>query len=309
MIKNSRFYRAKNLQEALYHLKNVNNLHIYSGGTSIKQADNDTLLDIGEDCLFLTNCEELKRIEKHERYITFCSMVTLQQILDLGENNIPNFIYKAIESISNPLVRNKATLTGNICSSDFYHTVYSPLLAVDAKLEIHTPSETKFVQMSKFNGVEKGQIVTAIRIPLIDWDISLFFRTGDANQISDLSNSFTFLAKTQKDSLVDLRVAFCGKLKIRSSELENSLIGSRLPLSKKVMEMAMEKAEKVFDQEFDKYVAFYVEKFSSASVVNQDEKSNSELLADYEKNVRKNFHPMIKLQFLNLFKKCLEHLM
>ena len=278
MINNSRFYRAKNLTEVLYHLKNVNNLHIYSGGTSIKQSENDTLLELGEDCLFLSNCDELKKIEKHERYLLFGSMVTLQQILNLGESNIPSFIYQAIESIANPLVKNKATLAGNICSSDFYHTLYAPLLALDARLEIHTPSETNIVQMSKFTGIDKNQILTSIRIPLTDWDISLFFRTGNEGKITDISNSFTFLAKTQKDILNDLRIAFCGKLKIRSTELENSLIGSHLPLSKKTVEMAIEKAATIFDQEI-------------------------------EKSETKNFHPMIKTQFLNLLRKSLERLM
>ncbi|MCR5698889.1 MAG: FAD binding domain-containing protein [Treponemataceae bacterium] len=301
MKNDSRFYRCKTLQEALYHLKNVNNLKVYSGGTSIKTDSNPNRLDIGDDCLFLTNCEELKRIEKHERYITFGSSVTLQKILDLGKSKIPDFLYEAIETVANPIIRSRATLAGNLCSKDFYHTLYSPLLAIDTRVEIHTPTETKQVPLSKFNGIENGQIMTTLRVPLIEWDIAHFTRLGFNNEICDVSSSFTFLAKTQKDSLTDIRIAFCGKIKIRSTELENSILGAHLPLSHKNINMTLDKASKIYDAEIENMI-------KKSLMENPNAEMNQELIQKIE-NAKKNYHPMIKEQFLNLLRMNLEKLM
>ncbi|MDD7417709.1 MAG: FAD binding domain-containing protein [Treponemataceae bacterium] len=301
MKNNSRFYQCKTLQEALYHLKNVNNLKIYSGGTTIKTDSNPNRLDIGDDCLFLTNCEELKKIEKHERYITFGSSVPLQKILDLGKSKIPDFLYEAIETVANPIIRCRATLAGNICATDFFHTLYSPLLAIDTRVEIHTPTETKQIPISKFNGIENGQIMTSLRIPLIEWDIAHFTRLGLSNQISDVSSSFTFLAKTQKDSLTDIRIAFCGKIKIRSTELENSILGAHLPLSHKNIKMTLDKASKIFDEE----VEYSIKK----SLMDSPNAEPTPDLSQKIENAKKDYHPMIKEQFLNLLKMNLEKLM
>lgn len=276
MVKDIQFYKTDSIQEILYQLKNVKPLTIYSGGTSLLQiVENEYTLPLDKNCLFV-NCQECSIIDKKERHIDFGTAVTLTQILLLGNTKIPQFFFEAIESVANPLIRNVATLVGNICTKNFYHTLYAPLLAVDAKLEIRNPLETHLIPLSKFSTLADDQIVTKIRFPLIDWDVAIFKRLGPSNEIIDVSASYTFLAKNQKDVLIDLRIAFCGPLKFRSLELENMLIGSRLPINKRAIEGMLDLANKLYDNTVSEYNGI--------------------------------IHPMLKSQFLNLLKTSLETL-
>ena len=274
------FYRADTIQDLLYYIKTVNNLKLFGGGTSLHNKNKEITISIEDDCLFLSQCKECCFIDKKERYIDFGSGISLTKILNLGKSKIPEYIYKAIKSVANPLVRNTATLTGNICNKNFYHTLYAPLLAVDAKLEIRDISEISFVSLSKFTELTEDQVITKIRLPIIDWDVEIFERLGPANEIIDVSASYTFLAKSQKDILTDLRIAFCGKIKLRSTELENQLIGSRLPINNKAITNMVEFAEEIYDKELS-------------------------YLKDEEKEL---VHTMLKSQFLNLLRKSLEKL-
>ena len=274
------FYKAEILEDLLYYLKTVNNLKVYGGGTSLYKTNKEITVDISDNVIFVSQCPECHFIEKTERYIDFGSGVSLTEILNLGKNKIPNFFYQAIKTIANPLVRNIATVTGNICTQNFYNTLYAPLLAVNAKLEIRDSSEAKFIPLRKFDKLNSNQFINKIRLPIIDWDIEIFNRLGPTNELIDVSASYTFLGKTEKDRLEDLRIAFCGKIKICSQELEDQLIGSRLPLKYKEIEDTLEKADEIYDKEL--------------SYLKEEEQ---ELV-----------HPMLKSQFLNLLRKSLEKL-
>ena len=274
------FYKADTIQDLLYYIKTVNNLKLYGGGTSLHNKNKEITVSIEDDCLFVSQCKECCFIDKKERYIDFGSGISLTKILNLGKSKIPEYFYKAIKSVANPLVRNTATLTGNICNKNFYNTLYAPLLAVDAKHEIRNYSETKVVELSKFTGLKNGEMITKLRLPLIDWDVEMFERLGPTNKLIDVSASYAFLAKSEKNTLTELRIAFCGKIKLRSNELENQLIGIKLPISKKAISNMIEVASEIYDKE----------------------------LSYLEEEQQELVHPMLKSQFLNLLRKSLEKL-
>ena len=274
------FIKVNTLHDLLYHLKTTSNLKVFGGGTSLSKQNKEITVDINQSAIFATECKECCFIDKKESYIDFGAGITLSKILYLGKNKLPEYFYKAISSVANPLVRNTATLIGNICNTNFYNTLYAPLLAVDAKLEIRNFSETKIIELSKFTGIENGQMITKVRLPLIDWDVEMFERLGPSNKLIDVSASYAFLAKSEKNTLTELRIAFCGKFKLRSTELENQLIGIKLPISKKAISNMIEVADEIYDKELS-------------------------YLKDEEKEL---VHPMLKSQFLNLLRKSLEKL-
>ena len=274
------FIKVNTLHDLLYHLKNTSNLKVYGGATSLHKKNKEITVAINENAIFATECKECCFIDKKERYIDFGAGITLNKILYLGKNKLPEYFYKAISSVANPLIRNTATLVGNICNDNFYNTLYAPLLAVDAKLEIRNYSETKVVELSKFTGLKNGEMITKLRLPLIDWDVEMFERLGPTNKLIDVSASYTFLAKSEKNTLTELRIAFCGKIKLRSNELENQLIGIKLPISKKAISNMIEVASEIYDKE----------------------------LSYLEEEQQELVHPMLKSQFLNLLRKSLEKL-
>ena len=198
----------------------------------------------------IRNINELKAIDKRERYIDIGPAATLSEIYSMGRANIPPVLYDAIGSISTEQVRNIATLAGNICANGQKQTLFAPLLALDARIEIKSAGLTKYIPFTKFTKIPESFVITKIRIPLNDWEVSVFRRTGPVGRISEQSASFVFLLDSENDLIVNLKIAFAGVPVFRSRELENKLIGARLPLSEKTIETFLESAKKLSEPVF-----------------------------------------------------------
>ena len=246
MVKNNKTVLiAKNLQDVFYHLKSVNGLQIFGGGT------NGELME--DKSITVRNIPELRQIEKHERFIDFGAAVTLSEILSLGKTNMPLILYEAIKTIGTMPVRNIATLGGNICARGNYHTLWAPLIALDARLEVRNAGETRYIPFSHFTGVPKGFVLTKVRVPVDDWEVEIFKRVGPSHEMSPLSAGFAFLVDTQKDMIANIRIAFAGKVVFRPRDLENKIIGTRLPLSDKFINNLVQEAEERMEIEQEQF--------------------------------------------------------
>ena len=235
-----KIYFAKNITELLYHVSNVEDLTIVGGCTRID--------DIPVNSISTRNIKELSQISRHERYIDVGPATTLSDILAIGQNHLPPILYEALSCVANPIIRNMATIGGNICSGGQKHTLYAPLLALDAKLEFRNKNDTINDSIRNFKDIPEGYVLTNIRIPLADSDISIFRRIGPEHSITEQSASFAFMASTEKNSLINIRLAFSGPFIFQSKDLENALIGRRLPLTQK----DINEIEEMVIQEFQK---------------------------------------------------------
>ena len=94
----------------------------------------------------------------------------------------------------------------------------------------------------------KQKILVNIKIPIEDWSVSIFRKLGSDNIYSETAASFCFLASTEKDILNDIRIAFAGVPVFRSRELENKLIGMRLPLTDELITSFTKTAGEMFDK-------------------------------------------------------------
>lgn len=232
---------TKNLSDAFYHLKSISGLQVLGACTATEQ--------IGDKVIILRNISELQTIDKHEQYIDFSSQVTLSNMIKLGKTNMPPVLYDALMTIATEPVRNIATLGGNICAQGVKHTLYAPLLALDARLEFRTATETRQIPFSRFTEIPKGFILTKIRIPSDEFELSIFKRTGPAHTISDMSAGFAFLVDTQNDIIANIRIVYAGQTVFHSRTLENRIIGTRLPLNEKFISSLLLEASKIFEEE------------------------------------------------------------
>ena len=276
---------AEDIPEALYHLRTIENLSITAGCTGVNYSASPAFLSYPDSILSVRRIVEFKQIIKTERSIEFGAGVTLSQIENLTQK-FPKVLHDAVCTIANRQVRNIATIGGNVCTQPMKMTTFAPLLALNAKLvlragtermhiDTHHPStETQILPLSQFDAVPAGYFLTRIRVPLEEWDVSIFKRTGPKNEISPLSASYVFLSNTKKNFLADLRLAFCGVFSFRNRELENSIIGSKLPLPQKSVQTFTEKAAAYFDE---------------------DVKEGT-------------YNPVLRAQFINLVKESLEML-
>lgn len=275
MTKNKRhIYQVDNLSNALYYLRIIPNMQVFGSCTRLKLDMQEKKLP--QNMLILKDVKELQLIEKHERFIDFGSQVTLTTIEELGINKLPQILYEALTSIDSPFIKNIATIGGNICTDGIKGTLYAPLLALESRIELKNANETRLIPLTKFTEVPPNFLLSKIRIPIEEWDISVFKRLGNPLKIDDTSGSFAFLAKTKKGILTEIRIAFAGFTVLRNTELENQLIGSRLPLSNKNIESILDDYREFFIQKTDKKALFY--------------------------------HPILKDQYLNLIHYCLHML-
>ena len=234
------FFYARNLADVFYQLKTIQDLTIVGGCTGLAGRE------LPDKSLSVRDIPELRTIEKRERYIDFGSGVTLSQIEELGRANLPATLHNALVTIANPLVRNIATIGGNICGRDFYNTLYAPLLALDARLEFQNGEDAVFQTISRFERIPDGTLLSKIRLPTEEWEVAVFRRLGPPNMINELSASFVFLANSQKNQISDLRIAMAGCFRFRDIDLENKLIGAHLPLSETAISTFLLDAEEIF---------------------------------------------------------------
>lgn len=268
MQKNKTVLISKKLADVLFHFKNTNEVQVLAGctGTDIKE--------LKDKSVSIRAIPELLTIDRHERYIEYGAAVTLSKIISSGAGRLPDFFIDALMSIGNEPVRNIATIGGNICAKGFRHTLWAPLLALNARLEIKDYSDTKIIQFSKFEGIPEKNILTKIRIPLEEWDVQIFRRIGPKNTLSALSASFAFLVETQRGMIANIRIVFAGETVFYSPEFENKIIGMRLPLSEKTIDSLLDEAKNVYKAE----------------------------------KIFEDKNPIIKAQFLNLLRNSFEQL-
>ena len=267
MAEKPTIFYANTLEEVFYQLKTIHGLRIVGGCSA--------LTELPEKSLSVRSVVQLNFIDKHERHIEFGAAVTLSQLLELGDGKLPSVLYEAVKSIGNQQLKNLATLGGNICAQGHKRTLYAPLLALDARLEFQRDTlATNLVPMSKFTRVSDGWLLTKIRVPVESWDVAVFRRLGPSHIITDTSASFVFLANNQKGMLATMRIVFAGSFVFRSQELENRLIGAKLPLSDGSIKELLTEATRQFD--------------TAAEGI--------------------RYNPILRSQFLNLLKYSLEQL-
>ena len=268
----SNFLYAENISEAFSKLNSVEGAKIVSGCTAIA--------DLPEISLCVRNIPELNTIEKKERFFDFGAATTLSKILNLGKQNLPTVLFEAMKTVANPNVRNMATIGGNICSRNFMNTLYSPLLALDAKITYLKKRESfskipiipffkaknsslarisemhsfvkQTIPIAKISELPENTLITSIKIPLAEWNFSAFERFGPGNELGNDSGTFTFLASIESNQLFNVRIAFASNFLFRLPEIENKLFGAALPLEKSRIEEIVSEIQEKFDEECQK---------------------------------------------------------
>lgn len=240
MADNKIILSAKTVSDILYQIKNNQGLQIVGGCTAIKE--------LPQKSLSIRKIPELSQITRHERFIDIGPAVTLGRILSLGEHRLPPVLYQAISSISNHFVRNMATIGGNICAPGQKMTLFAPLLAMDAMLRFRNKDRIENIPFSRFSGIRENEVLVNIRIPDEDYDIQIFRRTGPTHEINDNSASFCFLAKTEKSVLIKLKLAFAGNIILSNRQLENKLLGIKLPISENSIKEFLAQASTCYDE-------------------------------------------------------------
>ena len=136
---------AKNIQELFFQLKSNQELTVVGGCTQLDELPGKSISTYG--------IPDLSHITRHERFLEIGPGATLAQILSIGQSHLPAILYEAILSVANPIIRNMATIGGNICTEGHKRTLFAPLLALDTKLELRSQTETRIEPLQNFKKV------------------------------------------------------------------------------------------------------------------------------------------------------------
>jgi len=202
----------------------------YAGGTDINlnKLEGDPVI------LCMDKIDELHNLTRTEQFLDIGAMVKLNSLLRIGKI-VPHVLCKCLENIAGIQVRNIATVGGNICG--LKNDLPMPLTALDAQYELRTAQSSRWVSAARFHstaeetGIKSQELLTRIRLPLRQWDYSVYKKFSGSSFFT--GESFVFLADTPKSILSEIRILYKGNTIVRNKDGETILNGKYLPLNKK----------------------------------------------------------------------------
>jgi CO/xanthine dehydrogenase FAD-binding subunit len=210
----------------------------FAGGAELLRRQGKRILSLPRNILSLEQLEELHRITRTERYLEIGAMVKLSEIVRLGKT-VPEALTQSLLGIASPQARNIITLGGNVCNPLRRLDSAAPLIALDARFELRTAQETRWVSASRFSALpgplalESQELLTRIRIPLEQWQYSLCRKFPDNGPSDESGGNAVFMARIQKNILTDLRMVFAGQIVLRDKNSETVMAGKQLPLDRR----------------------------------------------------------------------------
>jgi CO/xanthine dehydrogenase FAD-binding subunit len=215
---------------------------LYAGGTNLIGRQGKNIINLPKVTLCLDKLEELHRITRTEQYLEIGSMVKLNRLARLGKI-VPEILCTCLENIAGVQLRNIATVGGNICSVSNLFDLSAIFTALDAQYEFRGAANTRLVLASRYHsssaaysydasGIKNQELLTRIRLPLHQWDYSIYKKFRRENIYNN--EVLVFLAKAQKNILSDIRVVYKANTILRNKNSEDLLNGKSLPLNRKI---------------------------------------------------------------------------
>lgn len=238
--RNLTVYRPRGLSTVLQMLRRDPTTPVVAGATYLTR---ERLVGAtpGNKLISIHAVEEISKISRSERSIEFGAAVTIRDVLSLGAKVLDSPLLAALQNVGSPPVQSLATIGGNLCAPDRTLSLAPVLQLLDAQVEIRRQGNTRWIPVSRLREkdgsltLEEGEIVTRIRVPLGNWDRTLFWQSGSPGS-NDLNyHAVTAVARTEKRVVEEIRfvLAFGRSAVIRNRELEAEYVGRRLPLTSK----------------------------------------------------------------------------
>ncbi|RKZ01452.1 MAG: hypothetical protein DRQ10_02065 [Candidatus Hydrothermota bacterium] len=229
-------YRPSTIDEAL-RIRNETKALPLAGGTDLMvRYKNWAGLPpkFSQPVMFVAHLHELKGIEVEGDELIIRSATTLTELLKDGR--VPEVLKLAVKEMASPLVRNIATIGGNICNASPAGDTLPPLYALDAKVVLRSVEGERTVPIEDFitgpgqTVLKENEILCEIRIPMDEFD-SIFYRKVGTRRANALSKvSFVGLKNLQGDRIDDIRIAFgaVAPTVVRSRDAEKMLKGIKI---------------------------------------------------------------------------------
>ena len=245
------FYRPTALEELLeFKAREGGNARILDGGSNVLVYINEGSI-AGGTLVDVKSLEAIKGIEERDGRLEIGAGELIADIMDsaLIRKKVP-FLRDVLQKFANPLVRNMATLAGNIADSSPIGDTIPPLLVLEAEVVAARTKGERVIPLEEFftgpgqNVLKEEEVILKVRFPLPEkgrgGHIKLGLRRGTSCSVA----SAAVWVVADKNKVQDIRIALGGvaPTPIRARKTEDAFKGKSLDwdriaeLSETVME-------------------------------------------------------------------------
>jgi len=212
------------------------NAIILAGGTNvsnyIKQGkiSKGTLTDI-------SRINSLKKISELDGMLEIGAGATIIEIMDseIVKKRAP-FLARSLKIFANPLIRNLATIGGNIADASPVADSAPLLLVSDAiviaerKGKIREISINDFFNKPRLTNLDPHEVITKIRVPFQKESIGTFLKMGERNSSAISVVSVAVLVSSDGTTINNIRIAAGGVAPkpLRGEKTEAMFIGQKV---------------------------------------------------------------------------------
>lgn len=230
------YHSPESLDEALSLLAELENATPVIGGTDLMIAMRNGV-SIPDHIVDLNKISELNYVKAVDGIIMIGATATHAEVANSPiAAKIPSLV-DSVSRIGSPQIRNRGTITGNICNASPAADSAPPLLVHMAEVEIQSLDGKRTIPIvdlfagPKINSLQPGELLTEIRIPVPPAGSSSSFKRIGRRKAFTLSvvSSAAYI-QMEGETCTDAKVAFgsVAITPIRVPEAESLLSGSKL---------------------------------------------------------------------------------
>lgn len=215
------------LKDSGYLLAGGSNLLVYIKERTVEEG---TLIDIAD-------LEELKYIERKNGGIAIgaCETITSLMKSDLLNESVP-FFTESLHDFANPLIRNKATVGGNLADASPVADTAPPLLVLDARAKVLSANGSKEIPLEEFftgprkNCLKAEEMLESIEFPLPEQGVGTYIKFGLREGTSIAVTSVALWLVESEGKVEDIRIALGGVAPrpVRAKKTESLFKGEKL---------------------------------------------------------------------------------
>lgn len=232
------FVQAMNEGDALEKLTGPEAIVPLAGGTNLMVNLKRAPLD-AEMIVDLSRIESLQSIAEGNGAVSLGSGVTFADLLEWRPGGAIEALMRPMaKAFAGPLIRNLATLGGNICDASPAADLSPPLLALSAKVNLESAGgATRVLPLEEFfQGVRRtarrpDELLTSIELPRPDpADQAFYYKLGKrkADAISIVSIAIVLRRESGKVEHVRIALGAVAPVAMRAPEAEALLLGNEL---------------------------------------------------------------------------------
>ncbi|MGM0440997.1 MAG: FAD binding domain-containing protein [Elusimicrobiota bacterium] len=209
-----------------------------AGGTDLMVMKKEDELKPDRPWVDLTALEdELKGIELRDDHLVIGALTTMSELTEsqIIRKNCPAIAFAA-EEMGSPLIRNLATIGGNLANSNPAGDIIPPVHVFESELLVPSHSRVKEIPVSEFflgpgdNILEPGEIIKAVKIPLKKNSYSGFRKLGPRKALAISKVSVAARWEMEDKEVKDISIALgaVGATCILADKTSDYLKGRRI---------------------------------------------------------------------------------